>query len=281
MSKIVLGKGLEALIPSGASEAEQKSLRSIPVDKIAPNPMQPRHDFDEAALKELADSFKANGIIQPLVVKKEDAGYIIVAGERRYRAAKMAHVTEVPAVVLDDIDEIGMLELALVENLQRENLNAIEIAEAYRTLIDKVGLTQQELADKVGKSRVSVTNILRLLNLPEEIRRMIRQGKISEGHARAIMAVGSEEAMIKMAQRIVADSLSVREVEEAARPKRGRKLIPKRKLPEIAEVENELKQRLGTSVKISHGLKRGKIEIEYYGADDLDRLVDLFRRLGN
>ena len=279
MSKIVLGKGLDALISADGKKAEyDKKYKMVSLEHLAPNPMQPRRDFNEDDLKELAESFKTNGIIQPLVVKENGGAYVIVAGERRFRAARLAGLEEVPVLVMGEVDDTRMLELALVENLQRENLNAVEVAEAYRMLIDKCDLTQKELAEKVGKSRTAVTNVMRLLSLPDSIKNMIREGRITEGHARAILALDNENEMLKMAEQIVNNTLTVREVEKVSQKKRKRKLTPKRKAPVITEFETYLKRLLGTSVKITHGLKGGKIKIEYYNDDDLERLMDLFRR---
>ncbi len=281
MSKVVLGRGIEALIPGeGKQVGGQQKYRLVPVDSIAPNPLQPRQDFDEEGLQQLADSLKRNGMMQPLVVKENESGFTIIAGERRLRAAKMADIKEVPVVLMDDdMDEPRMLELALVENLQREDLNPLEAAEGYRTLIERCGLTQNELAAKVGKSRTAVTNILRLLGLPEPIKQMIREGKLTEGHARAILAAGSEEQMLVLAQRALREALSVRDVErEAGRIKRKPRTSI-RKSPALSDVETFLKQLLGTSVTIHPGRKKGRIEIEYYGDQDLDRLLELFRRI--
>ncbi|MDH4155851.1 MAG: ParB/RepB/Spo0J family partition protein [candidate division Zixibacteria bacterium] len=280
MSKVVLGKGLGALIPSEAGKAAgEKRLRMVSLDGIAPNPMQPRRDFDEASLIELAESFKMNGIIQPIVVRQDGAVYTIIVGERRFRAARLAGLEEIPVMVMEDVDDAGMLELALVENLQRENLNPLEVAEAYRMLIEKCGLTQREVAEKVGRSRTAVTNLLRLLMLPDSVKSYIREGKLSEGHARAVLAVNDEAEMLRLSERIVNESLSVRQTEEVTRRSTRRRLVPKKKLPAIAEMESYLKRLLATSVKISHGLKRGRIKIEYYGDDDLNRLLELFRRI--
>jgi len=280
MSKVVLGRGIEALIPTESKPShEEGKYRLVPPDLIGPNPLQPRHDFDQDSLQQLADSLKRNGMIQPLVVKQSDSGFIIIAGERRLRAARIAGLKEVPVVLMDEVDEPRMLELALVENLQREDLNPLEAAEAYQTLIQRCGLTQNELAAKVGRSRTAVANILRLLGLPEAIKLMIREGKLSEGHARAILAAGSEEQMLALAQRALRDTLSVRDVErEASRGKR--KLRAHRRMsPALSDVETFLKQLLGTSVTIHPGAKKGRIEIEYYGDQDLDRLLELFRRI--
>ncbi len=281
MSKVVLGKGLEALIPSdrGVTDTNQSSQQMVSLDKLAPNPLQPRRDFDETALEQLAESFKRHGVVQPLVVKADGAGYIIIAGERRYRAAKLAGFTEIPVIMMEVADDAGMLELALVENVQREDLNPIETAEAFHALIEKCGLTQGQLATRVGKSRVAVTNLLRLMSLPDKIKIMLREGKLTEGHARAILSFDSEAEMMRQAQRIIDDSLSVRDVERRAGRTTKRRLTLKRKMPAIMEAETFLKQTLGTSVKIHHGLRKKKIEIDYYSDDDLDRLLDLFRRI--
>jgi len=281
MSKVVLGKGLGALIPGDeVVGANQTRYRMIPLDEIAPNPMQPRHDFDPEGIEELADSFKKNGILQPLVVRKNTSGYVIIIGERRYRAARLAGMMEVPAIVTDESDDVRMLELALVENIHRQDLNPLEAAQAYNRLIQECGLTQNELAGRMGKSRVAIANQLRLLSLPVRIQDMIRVGKLTEGHARAILALDDETKMIELAEQIMADSLSVREVERRTRRIRKRRLVPKRSSPAMAEIESHLKQLLGTSVRIVPGLKKGRIEIEYYGDSDLDRLWELFRKMG-
>jgi ParB family chromosome partitioning protein len=280
MSKIALGRGLGALIPQADNnEASTNAYSSIPLEQIAPNPMQPRVNFSQERLCELADSLKRDGLIQPLAVVKADSGYTIVAGERRYRAAIMAGLKEVPAVVMESMDDTRLLELALVENIQREDLNPVELAEAYRRLINKCGLTQQQLSDRVGKSRAAVANQLRLLGLPEKIKGYIRDGKLTEGHARSILSLTNEPEMLRMAESIMSGSLSVRDVEQQVRKKRGRRLVIKRHAPVMAEAETYLKQLLGTSVRIVPGLKKSRIEIDYFGDDDLDRLYELFRRI--
>ncbi len=280
MSKQVLGKGLGALIPGRAEEeTHDNQYRVIPLDRIAPNPMQPRKQFEDERLAELAESLKVNGIMQPLVVKKNGGGFTIVAGERRFRAARLAGLKEVPTIIMDDIDDVRMLELALVENIQRENLNPIELAEAYSRLIDKCGLTQAQLAERVGKSRVAVTNNLRLLTLPDSVKRLVAESRITEGHARAILSLDSEARMLEMAEQIVSGSLSVREVEKKTSPSKKRRLIVKRKSPILTEIESDLKRRMGTSVRVIPGLKKGRIEIEYYGDDDLDRLWQLLKEI--
>lgn len=284
MSKLVLGKGLSALIPteeqsSTATESFDSNFRTVLLGEIKPNPVQPRRDFDPDKLNELALSLKENGLMQPLVVSRQDGGYIIVAGERRFRAAHMAGLTEIPVLIVEADDDRRKLELALIENVQRENLNALELAHAYKRLMDDCGLTQNDVSMRVGKSRTAVANTLRLLSLPDSIQQMVRRNDLSEGHARALLSVGNEAQMLEMAQRIVSGTLSVRDTEREAGHTRRRRLIPKRKLPALSEIENYLKQTLGTSVKIIPGLKRGRIEIEYYGDDDLERLLDLFRKI--
>lgn len=280
MSKLVLGKGLGALIPGDEKkETEDKKFQMIPLENIAPNPAQPRRSFNEEALNSLAQSFKVNGIMQPLVVRQSGSNFTIIAGERRYRAAKLAQMSEVPAVLFDDVTDSRMLELALVENLQREDLNPMETAEAYERLIEEWKLTQNQLAEKVGKSRTAVANTVRLNSLPDKIKELIRGGKLTEGHARAILQLDGEMNMLQMAQQIIDNTLSVRQVEEVAKNKKRRRLIPKRKIPALIEIENYLKQLLGTSVKINATLKRGKIEVEYYNDDDLERLIELFRKI--
>jgi ParB family chromosome partitioning protein len=280
MTKQVLGKGLSALIPVDTDmSTDDIHYHAIRLDRIAPNPMQPRQRFDEVRLAELAESVRQNGLVQPLVVRKNGGGYTLIAGERRYRAARMAGLENAPAVIMDDLDDARMLELALVENIQREDLNPLELAEAYHRLIEKCGLTQIQLAQRVGRSRAAVANHLRLLTLPDSIKRLIADGRLTEGHARALLALDNESHMLEMAERIVNNSLTVRDVEQAGPQKRKRRLQIKRVSPGIAEMEADLKRRLATAVRIIPGLKKGRIEIEYYGDEDLSRLWQLFRRI--
>ena len=280
MAKIALGRGLDALIPtSSQSDKSAGTLKTIMVAKIAPNPNQPRKAFNADKLRELADSFKSQGMLQPILVKREGENYILVAGERRFRAARLANLESIPALVLDGIDDAAMLELALIENIQREDLNPIETARAYEALIDKCNLTQAQLADRVGKSRASVANTLRLLTLPENLKQLIVEGKLTEGHARAVLSVSDASMRDRIAQRILTETMSVRQAEDMARKTKRRKLVVKRKPAGIEDAETFLKHLLGTSVKILPGLKKGRIEIEYYGDEDLNRLLDLMRRL--
>lgn len=280
MTKLVLGKGLGALIPSESETAEvAEKYFTLPLDQISPNPQQPRRAFDDTALTELAASLKSDGLLQPLVVRQAGDKYTLIAGERRFRAARLAGLSEVPVLVMERVDDARLLELALVENIHREDLNPIELAEAVSKLMLACSLTQDAVANKLGKSRVAITNTLRLLNLPSSIQLLVRDGKLSEGHARALMALDTETAMLSMADQIMNQSLSVREVEHQTRHTRKRRLQVKRKHPELADMEAFLKQTLGTSVKILPGLRKGRIEIEYYGEDDLGRLWDLFKKM--
>lgn len=309
MTKLVLGKGLSALIPTEAIEPHSRLAGATPIsatstagasDKsahesneqaspvpykivaielITPNSNQPRQQFEQEPLSELANSIKLHGLMQPIVVRADKNGYSIIAGERRYRAAMIAGLAELPVVVMDDIDDNRTLELALIENIHREDLNPIELAEAYRRLINQHNYTQQHLADKLGKSRAALTNSLRLLALPVSIQSKVRAGEITEGHARALLSLSSERDMIALADQIVSASLSVRDVERASPKSRGKKLTPKRLPTEISEIETRLKRLLGTSVKIHHGLSKGSIQIDYYGPDDLERLYELFAKI--
>ena len=283
MKKIVLGKGLDALIPAvetidGGSD---RRMRQVSLDRIAPNPLQPRRDFDEASLHELADSIRRNGLMQPLVVRQDGLIYTIIAGERRYRAARLAGMEQVPVVLMEDVDDTRMLELALVENLQREDLNPIETAEAYRSLMERCNLTQQDLSAVVGKSRAAVANSLRLLSLPDAVKKMLREGRISEGHARAILQLDDEQAQVEMATRIAEESLSVRVVEEETRkPSRPKGRPAGRRInPAVVDAETMLKQTFATKVQIVHRGDRGRILIEYYGAEDLNRILELVGKI--
>lgn len=242
-----LGKGLSALIPTGP---ERERLLEIPIDEINPNPYQPRKSLGEESLEELANSIRQHGLLQPIIVRKVDDRYEIVAGERRYRAAKMAGLQKVPAIVKEVSDEESM-EYALIENLQREDLNPIEAASALKLLMERFGLTQEEVADKIGKNRSTVANLLRLLKLPEEIQNMVSEGKISMGHARALLSLDNPEEQKKLALEIVNRSLSVREVE---------KEVSRRVKRENKEVEWRILEACNIKIKINRGA-RNSIEI--------------------
>lgn len=274
-----LGKGLGAIISSNV-EAESDQVTEASVTKIRPNPYQPRREFDAAALQELADSIKEHGIISPLIVRKSIKGYELVAGERRLRAAKVAGLSKVPIIVKEYTDQ-QLMEIALIENLQREDLNPLEEAEAYEKLIQHYSYTQEELAKKLGKSRPHVSNILRLLHLPDKIKQLVAQGALSMGHARALIAVEDQELQWKLANETIAKGVSVRQLEElvqqlnVSRETKHKK--PPKKDKALFQAEERLRNRLGTSVHIKKGNKKGKIEIEFFSQEDLERILELLQ----
>ncbi|MEE3459803.1 MAG: ParB/RepB/Spo0J family partition protein [Candidatus Faecousia sp.] len=271
-----LGRGLSALIDDAALAEASGEIRSLPLHKIEPNPLQPRREFDPEALQTLADSIAAHGLIQPLSVREMPNGYYqIIAGERRWRAARMANLDEVPVLVLD-ADDRTVMELALVENLQREDLNPMEEAAGFQTLMDEYGLTQETIAERVGRSRSAVANSLRLLSLSDELADLVRSGTLSAGHARALLSLKDEKLRRQAAQRIMALQLSVRQAETLCR-NLGK---PKQKPAEqpltvdyIAECEKTLSRHLGRKVKIVNGKRKGRFELEFYGPEDLNRLL--------
>ncbi len=293
-----LGRGLEALLtakaaasPAAASATAEpgstgESLRTLPIADIRPNPYQPRKKFRPEELEELQNSLRASGLLQPITVRKNQGGrgYELIAGERRLRAATALGWKEIPAVV-KEIDDSTLLTLALVENLQRADLNPLEEAEGYQRLIDEFSLTQQQVGEVVGKDRTTVANMLRVLKLPASIRRLLQDGQLTLGHARALLAFDSEHAMVEMAKEIVANGLNVRDVERRARvaapeakQQRARKgAVPPRGTPaESRRLAEELRRHLQTDVTINVGAgDRGKIEISFYSADDLERVLDL------
>lgn len=278
-----LGRGLGALLDAGMDEPQaENAYRLLPLHKVEPNPDQPRQRFSEEGLQELADSISAHGILQPLTVRETGGGYYqIIAGERRWRAARMAGLTEVPALVVE-ADDRKAAEMALVENLQRQDLNPAEEAEGYQTLIRDYGLTQEEAARQVGKSRPAVTNALRLLNLCPEVLELVRGGTLSAGHARAIVGLKGESQQRQAAQKAVALGLSVRQTELLC--KKLDKPAPKEKAPTLAvdylaECEKDLTKRLGRKVKIVNGKRKGRFELEFYGQEDLQALLDALMKL--
>ncbi|MGL5820383.1 MAG: ParB/RepB/Spo0J family partition protein [Sarcina sp.] len=279
--KFGLGKGLDALIPSdNITEDKKDGAINIELDLISPNKEQPRKFFDDAKIVELSLSIKEHGIIQPLIVKKNTNGkYTIIAGERRWRAAKLADIKEVPVIVKEFTDDLA-LQIALIENIQREDLNAIEEALAYKELKEKYNLTQENLAIKIGKSRASIANVMRLLNLDERVQEYIIQGVITEGHAKVLLSLDSEE-QYKVAQKIIDDDLSVRDVEkfikslqnkvdEVSRIKEAKQTNPYYK-----DIKDRLQDYFGTKVSINSNKNKGKIEIEYYSEEDLQRILDI------
>lgn len=276
-----LGRGLDALIPETGAfipEADitgrQESVTYLNINDISPNRYQPREDFNQEKLNKLMTSIKEKGVVQPLLVRQVGKKFELIAGERRLRAMKALGVEKTP-VILKDVDDVGAIELALIENIQRESLNPIEEAHAYKRLIDEFGFTQEKVSQTVGKDRSSVTNILRLLNLPLEIQRYIIKGQINTGQARAILSVKGLQQQLNLCKKVIKKGLSVRETELLANPqpkRHTRARIAKDK--HLIEQEEILQHALGTKTRIHHGKKRGKIIIEYYSLEDLDRIIN-------
>ena len=278
-----LGKGLGALLGDFAEETPVNSpYQLLPIYKVEPNREQPRQDFDEEELEALAESISQHGIIQPLTVRQLESGYYqIIAGERRWRAARMANLTEVPAVVIEADDKKAM-ELALIENLQRQDLNAVEEALGYQSLMTDFGLTQEETAERVGKSRSAVANALRLLNLSGELQEKVRSGDLSAGHARAVLSIKNEKKQMEAAQKIMALGLSVRQAELLCKnmtrePKPEKQVVFA--VDYVSECEKNLSKQLGRGVKLVNGKRKGRIELEFYGQDDLQNLLDTLMKL--
>ena len=275
-----LGRGLSALIPDISTEIDKKDIITIDLKNIYPNQDQPRRVFDEEKIKILSESIKNYGVLQPIVLKPDDKGkYMIIAGERRYRASKLARKSDIPAVI-KDIPMKDIMEIALIENLQREELNPIEEALAYRSLIKNYEVTQEEISEAVGKSRPHITNTLRLLNLPQKIMDMIDQGQITAGHGKALLRVNDENLQLELANKVIAEELSVRATEALAKKicEDNIKEVHKRSKEKdvfIVDVEEKLRNIFGTKVNISKGKKKGKIEIEYYNEDDLNNIVSM------
>ena len=271
-----LGKGLGALMLENNVD-DMVSTSTLNINEIIPNKEQPRKTFDQTALEELADSIRQHGVLQPLLVRPLPNGaYQLVAGERRWRASRLAELKEVP-VIIKELTDTEAMEIAIIENLQREDLNPIEEAEGLQTLIDKCGFTQEEVATSVGKSRPAITNALRLLKLPEDVREMTKKGEISAGHARALMSFDSQALMQEVAAKIVSDKLTVRDVEKLAkRPKTAEtKKAPRRRDSIYDEVELSLTEALGRKVKVYNGRSKGTLEIEFYSADDLKNIANI------
>lgn len=273
-----LGRGLSALVSEAEYEtgsASSKSEAKVPIEDIFPNPDQPRTHFNESELKELSDSILEHGVLQPLLVRKKNNGYEIIAGERRYQASKLAGLEELP-VIIKDVDDQEMLAIALIENLQRSDLNPIEEAKGYRQLIDSSGMTQEALSKAVSKSRSAITNSLRILDLPEQVQQYIFDGKLTAGHARAILAVPYEDARIKLAEKVVAEGLSVRATENLAplfsvgeSPKPKRTVTPQ----SYKKAARILRQTFNTNVRVKNTRGKNKIEIEFKDEDDLQRIL--------
>lgn len=278
-----LGKGLGALLGDFTEEAVQSSAYQIlPIYKVEPNPDQPRQDFDQEELQALADSIAVHGVIQPLTVRALDSGYYqIIAGERRWRAARLAQLSEVPVVIVEADDKKAM-ELALIENLQRQDLNPVEEALGYQSLIEEYGLTQEETASRVGKSRPAVANALRLLGLSQPVLDMVKDGTLTAGHARAVLMLKTEKKQLEAAQKIVALSLSVRQAETLCKNMNKEPAPVKEEVfavDYVAECEKSLSKHLGRGVKIVNGKRKGRFELEFYGQEDLQALLDALMRL--
>lgn len=277
MSKKGLGKGLQALLPELKREEHEEKIIEISIEKITVNKHQPRHTFDEEKLQELANSVREHGVVQPIIVRSIDGKYEIVAGERRWRASRMAGLNKIPAIV-KELTEKETSEIALIENIQRENLNPIEEAVAYNTLMEEYGLTQEELSKRVGKSRPFIANTVRLLSLSDSIKQMVLRGALSAGHARAIMSVPKDKDREELAKKAIAKGFSVRQTETEAKSilagDKKKQKKPEKGDPVILELEERLRKRFSTKVFIKHGSKAGKIELEYYGDDELQRLLE-------
>lgn len=272
--KRALGKGLDALIPKG-----EDTLFEIEIERILPSQAQPRLSYDESSLNELAQSIKEKGIIQPIVVSRVgDGTFRIIAGERRWRAAKLAGLERIPAVV-KDVTAKEAVEIALIENIQREDLDPVETALAFNRLINEFSLTQEELSQRVGKDRATVANYLRILKLPDKIKEYLREGIITLGHAKAILSVESEASQLELCELIIKKSLSVRQAEELAKNyQSSRKKVKREEVPEIVELEQRLLSELGVKVKIRHRGKGGKLEIYYNSLDELDGVLERILR---
>lgn len=285
--KFGLGKGLSALIPEDtmlekASENKEDKPQGnmfIDINLIKTNDEQPRKSFDDEKIIELAESIKNNGIIQPLILRKDGNEYIIVAGERRWRAAKLISLKKVPAIIMELSDK-EILEVSLVENIQREDLNSIEEAVAYKKLITEFSLTQEELSKRIGKSRVAITNTLRLLNLSKDVQQYLIEGVISEGHGRALLSIGDEKLQYELAQNVIDDKLSVRELELLIRKIKTKSTSTKSRStnegnPYYKEIVYKLENHFGTKVNVTNKNNKGKIEIEYYSEEDLQRILEI------
>lgn len=277
--KFALGRGLGALIPDETEEmVSENAAHKISINQIKNNSKQPRKIFDDEKLSELAESVKVHGIIQPLILKKaEDECYEIVAGERRWRAAKLAGLKEVPAVVMD-LSEKDTLEISLIENIQRQDLNPIEEAMAYKKLIDDFNLTQENLSETIGKSRTAIANTMRLLNLEDRVKEYIVEGLLSEGHGRALLSVKEKSRQYEISQHIIKEGLSVRETEKLIKSLGNRKKQKKENTrinPYYKDITNQLEEYFGTKVNITNKKDKGKIEIEYYSSDDLQRILNI------
>lgn len=292
--KRALGRGLSALIPQAApppaaapaassgSASPKNGVVKLPIEAIQRDPLQPRRHFDEEKLRELAESIKAQGVLQPVLVRKDGSGYKIIAGERRWRASQLAGLHELPALVRE-VTEVQAFELALVENLQRADLNPMEEADGYHRLVEEFGLTQEQVAQRVGKERSTIANALRLLGLPEDVKRMVAEGTLSAGHARALLGIPRLPEMVDLASQVAARKLSVRDTERLVQQHKGSKskdsAKPHKPSPQVKALVEELQRLLGTKVRlVEKSSGKGTIEVDYFSYDDLDRLLKLLRK---
>ena len=279
MNRKALGRGLGALLSSDSTVDLGAEPSEVGIDSIVPGAMQPRTHFDEASLQSLADSIRTHGIVQPLLVRRRDGGYELIAGERRWRAARLAGISRVP-VIVKEVPDDNLLEIALIENIQRENLNPIEEAQAYKKLIETVGLTQESLASRVGRDRSYITNYLRLLRLPDDVQQLVKDGRLSTGHARSLLALSEVDLQRRVARQIIDGGLSVRATEQlvqkAGEEKPARRSAPQPVDPNIKAAETKLRRALGTQVKILQAADgRGRVEISFFNTQDLDRIYTL------
>jgi len=278
MNRKALGRGLGALLSSDSTIELGAEPSEVEIGSIVPGPMQPRTHFDEASLESLAESIRSHGIVQPLLVRRRGDGYELIAGERRWRAAKLAGISRVP-VVVKEVPDDSLLEIALIENIQRENLNPIEEAQAYKKLIETVGLTQEALASRVGRDRSYITNYLRLLKLPDDVQQLVKEGRLSTGHARALLALSHQDLQRRIARQIIDGGLSVRATEQLvqkASEEKPRRPAPIPVDPNIKAAETKLRRALGTQVKILQAADgKGKLEISFFNTQDLDRIYSL------
>lgn len=277
MERKALGRGLSALIPEQETTAKEGRILYLNIEKIKENSLQPREKFDQKKLDDLIASIKEKGVVQPVIVRSKNGEYELIAGERRMRAARALGIEELP-VIVRNVNDADALELALIENIQREELNAIEEAKAFQKLMADFGFSQEEVAKAVGKDRATVANTVRLLNLPKRAQEMVVEGELSAGHAKALLSLSGEHAILKMANSVVRKGLSVRETESLIYRKKAGLFLeksPEAKDHKIMFIEEELQRLLGTKVNVRHGKKRGSIEIDYYSLEDLDRIYRL------
>jgi ParB family chromosome partitioning protein len=275
MQKKALGRGLQTLIPLGSAGGGRDAIEEVPLPLVSPNPYQPRRSFEENGLGELADSVKAKGVLQPILVRKlGDGSYELIAGERRWRAAKLAGLKKIPAIVRPATDA-EVIEMALIENLQRKDLNPMEAARAYQRLMKEFRLTQEAVARQLGKERSSIANTVRLLSLQPEVQKWVEAEQLSLGHAKVLLSVSDPDRQVQLGRRAVTDKLSVRDLERLAHPPHRSSRVSRPLKAVFSDIEDRLKRRLGTQVRLVEGKRGGKIVIEYYSPDDRERILEL------